>query len=138
VAAARHVDDAGHLRHDQRLPNADHLAGLAAECALKAIGLAFLGVQSTARAPEATIGGRNRRLGHLPDLWSVLHVLIAGRHGSSSAALLGRPSPFDTWEIDQRYEDGSRIVVSDCDARLTAARQLVACYQQGSLIGAPP
>jgi hypothetical protein len=37
AAARRHHDDAGFLLADSRWANADHLAGLAAECALKAI-----------------------------------------------------------------------------------------------------
>lgn len=139
AAALRHLDDAGYLRQASRLANADHLAGVAAECALKAIAISFLGVRSTPRAPRTPAGSHpEKELRHLPGLWAVLHLLMSGRRGSLFATQLSSANPFLSWQVDQRYEDGSRITAAVCDNHLTAARALVALHRQGQLTGALP
>jgi len=59
AAAARHCRDADFLHTDNRFASADHLAGIAAECGLKAIILHFLGGRLTpAGVPAAVVGRR--------------------------------------------------------------------------------
>ncbi|MGH3622829.1 MAG: hypothetical protein ACRDQ5_13690, partial [Sciscionella sp.] len=91
AAARRHFSDAEHLCAQQRLPNADHLAGLAAECGLKAILIDHCGGSIDA-------GGKPRHgtkciAVHLPTLWAEVAARIDGRSAGRLVALLGRPNP---------------------------------------------
>ena len=51
-AAERHWADAGYLLEDDRIANADHLFGLSAECALKALMLSLGMILGPKGAPK--------------------------------------------------------------------------------------
>ncbi len=117
-AAKRHWDDGGYLLADHRLANADHLFGLAAECALKAVMLP-LGMEL-----NPTGAPKDRRHGHIDRLWDEFGAFVSSRGGARYAALLNaHQNPFTgSWKVDQRYDAG---------AGCTPAT--VALHQQGAM-----
>jgi hypothetical protein len=90
-AAKRHWDDAEFLHRAKRAPNADHLFGLAAECALKEVMVAL------GAAPTATGDLEREHHLHIDKLWVEFHSFARGRQGSryvTPLAGLGE-NPFD-------------------------------------------
>jgi hypothetical protein len=138
-AAQRHLNDADLLHQHGRFANACHLAGLAAECALKAVAIAFLGVQpKTIGAPTVVINGTETQLSHLPTLWANMSLLITGRQGSMFASLLQGPNPFAAWSIHERYHRGDLITAARSDDHVAAARRIVDLHLQARLAGTLP
>lgn len=130
-AGRRHLDDAKKLNDDDRLPNADHLAGLAAECSLKAILIRGFGV---------AVGTDGRPTGHAMhghDLWVKSRIHVRGRFGSQFFNLLKR-SPFNNWGVDQRYDDGAAITALIVDAHLLAADSVTKMLHQLETTGRLP
>ena len=115
-ASERHWDDAGHLFANIRLPNADHLFGLAAECALKAVMLALgMRLRPTGR-PEDPYAV------HINRLWDEFITFAHSRGGAHYAAMLsGNPNPFYDWDVNQRY-----------DHRTQFSQVIVINHQQGA------
>jgi len=98
-AADRHWTDSWYLSNNNRLPNADHLLGLAAECALKAIMLGLGMLLRTDGAPDE----KGHRV-HINELWDEFITFAQKRNGTHYAAMLsGNPNPFSDWNINQRY-----------------------------------
>jgi len=93
-AHERHWEDAEYLYQDKRLGNADHLYGLSAECALKAIlaRTKFSGAQ----AP------REYRI-HIDKLWDRFRSLAGDRDLSRYASMLPENNAFSDWQVAQRY-----------------------------------
>lgn len=105
-AAQRHWEDAGYLFAAQRLANADHLFGLAAECALKAVMLP-LGM-------ELLHSGRpkEKKHGHIDGLWDEFLTFATNRGGARYADLLASyENPFANWKVDQRYAARSAFLL---------------------------
>lgn len=116
-AALRHVDDASLLHDRERFPSADHLAGLAAECALKfALPLRESGDGDIAK----------RYHYHINELWNRVPLGTLGRRYRTLSSLLRseRTGPFSDWSIDQRYCDGSAVTQLVSETHLKAARRL--------------
>lgn len=91
-AHERHWEDAEYLWKYQRLPNADYLYGLSAECALKAL-------------LEVELGGevRKKYRWHVNHLWSNFLTTAEGRTLAPYAALLKSGTPFADWDVSLRY-----------------------------------
>lgn len=117
-AARRHYDDALALRAQDRLPNADHLAGFAAECGLKVAVLAVRGVD-----PDENVPSGHKK--HVDVLWARLQLLGFQKRYPVLAALLATPNPFADWAVDDRYTDGSHIMAQRVDAHVQAAREIL-------------
>ncbi|MFH8656303.1 hypothetical protein [Streptomyces afghaniensis] len=127
---------------------ADHLAGLAAECAVKAMLMDYFGsVQDTPLGIPYSPKIRNRPVPsktqqkkaekeslhwHMPDVWNDLVKLAAGRRGSLILSHLPQDNPFaeaaDEWSVDHRYVDGQQISEERVARHLEAARTLIAAY----------
>lgn len=104
-AAERHWEDANHLLENTRLANADHLFGLSAECALKAVMLS-LGMMLQADDAPAN---RQHRV-HINQLWDGFITFVNDRNGTYYAVrMTGILNPFDNWDINQRYQHRSNI-----------------------------
>lgn len=116
-AAKRHWDDAGHLTIDSRHPNADHLFGIAAECALKAV----MGALGMRRRPSGDPDEARHRV-HIDRLWDEFRTFASGRSAAHYVTLLpaGR-NPFHNWDASQRYSNRSQFV-----------RATVVLHQQGA------
>jgi hypothetical protein len=136
TAATRHCRDAAFLEGWGRLPNADHLAGFATECALKEILIRFLGARSTNGRPFSVVAGTTRQHGHLPQLWYEVANIVSGRAASTAFAnLLSLQNPFATWSVNDRYEDGADVTAQAVATRLAAARQILGHLQNAITLG---
>jgi hypothetical protein len=105
--------DANLLREHERLPNADHLAGIAAECAIKSV---------LVTRPDGEVEGGLRT--HLPVLWERVRLQSMQGPWPNLHKLLQAPSPFVDWKVDQRYDDGSLIGADTVGKHLKAARRV--------------
>ena len=104
-AAERHWEDATYLLADSRLANADHLFGLSAECALKAL---MLGLGMVLRPDGAPQDPKHRV--HINNLWDEFIGLATGPDGARYAALLsGTSNPFKYWDVAQRYAHRNHV-----------------------------
>ena len=98
----RHWEDAELLLNDSRWANADHLYGLAAECGLKRLMIAF-------GMPVDTTGNPSNRLDrvhvmekHKPDnAWVRYQTYSAGVHAATY--VLPQMNVFADWDASQRY-----------------------------------
>jgi hypothetical protein len=117
---------------------ADHLAGIAAECALKAILLGYLG---------ATLNPSNfpvhpqvpRSLSHVDRLWNQLPQMVSGRSiGPTFTALIAGTNPFAAWAVDDRYSDGNAITEGGARAHVLKAQEILGILEQAMLTGAVP
>lgn len=124
-AARRHQHDAALLHGEGRLGGADHLYGLAAECALKAI-LVGLGEIKNPDKPQPYKK-------HIETLWGQFDAYMQG-HG---AQRYGLPSgkPFDKWHVEQRYEDDAWFATAPVDDHRQAAAQTIALLQKAVVDG---
>lgn len=138
TAARRHYKDAQFLFGGDRWPNADHLAGVAAECGLKTILLGYFGATLNQRNMPV-YGQPNRWLGHLNALWNELPQVVSGRTaGPVFTALLAGQPPFVNWNIDDRYSDGSAITEQDARGHISSARAILGILEQAILTGTVP
>lgn len=97
-AHERHWDDAEMLRDAQRWANADHLYGMAAECGLKRLMLAFdMPFDQTKDKPT-----ERKDCTHADEIWMQYETY---RSGHPQGAGYGLPStnPFGDWDVAQRY-----------------------------------
>jgi len=118
-AAERHWADAEYLLADSRMANADHLFGLSAECALKAVMLA-LGM--TLR-PDGRPTNPQHSL-HINNLWNEFISFANARNGAHYALPLSSiANPFTNWDVSQRY-----------DHRTGVTPAVAATHQQGAQI----
>lgn len=91
-AADRYWTDANTLHQLGRLATADHLFGVSAECALKAIMVKLSGKTSLPRKYKI----------HLPNIWNefIAYTPLSGIH--PYAGMLST-NPFLKWCVDDRY-----------------------------------
>ncbi|MEU5611128.1 hypothetical protein AB0H03_20735 [Streptomyces sparsogenes] len=129
---------------------ADHLAGLAAECVIKAMLIDFFGsVQDhphaipyspTLKSKLQAEGELTRKQlekesshGHLPHVWDQLALLASGRRGAKIQERVPRQNPFsepsDRWDVAHRYRDGSLISKERVARHLAAALSLITAYE---------
>jgi hypothetical protein len=128
-ASERHWDDSEYLFTDTRLANADHLLGLAAECALKAV-MQFLGMPL--RADGAPAGDRHRK--HIDKVWDEFITFAQNASGAHYAAMLsGNPNPFSDWDVNQRYNHRIQFNESIVRSHRQAAEQTRRVLQEAIL-----
>lgn len=97
-AHERHWDDAERLFAVQRWANADHLYGMAVECGLKRLMLAF-GMQFDLAKDKPT--DREDRE-HADGIWDRFESYRNGHHRGVGFAL-STENPFADWTVSQRY-----------------------------------
>ncbi len=114
AAASRHFNDAKCLRAKDRkhFAGADHLFGLAVECALKRIleKNKLLTLSRDGKPQQANFGGAS---GHCPAIWNE-YLVYQGNN--RELPVLPIVNPFLAWDIGDRYSDGLSI----CDAIVNA------------------
>lgn len=136
-AARRHLADASYLYARSSYANADHLAGVAAECGLKAILIEHLGgVLSRGKPAHPT--RPDARFSHLPGLWGEIAKSARGRSSTAFLTVMIRPNPFQMWDVAERYSDGRHIDRKRAQHHIDAARLVLGIYQQAKLTGALP
>ncbi|MEW6282498.1 MAG: hypothetical protein AB1758_28070 [Candidatus Eremiobacterota bacterium] len=132
VNAARHSRDGRLLRNQQREATADHLAGLAAECALKAI-LGALGAWAGAQ-PQ-----RPYRV-HIDALWGQFLGYAHGPQARYLVPLSAHPSnPFVHWTIEHRYwNEGNIGTAAELSARWAACEACMLSLAHAQADGVVP
>ncbi|MET8541082.1 hypothetical protein ABZW03_10555 [Kitasatospora sp. NPDC004799] len=111
--------------------SADHLAGLAAECVVKAYLIDFLGFRFNPKGPPMDPTGARTKLGHVNELWPELTQIVSGRVGPDLMSLIYE-NPFDGWSVHDRYADGNGIQAAELAQHIDAARRLCALYELAS------
>ena len=126
--------DAEFLQAHSRQANADHLAGLAAECALKALIAGFLGgyVNPNDRVVHPDTGTPITM--HVNLLWPEMSTIVRSRSASTLMTVL-TTEPFATWKVDERYSDGSHLSPNTVSERIVAARAVVGILEQAHIDG---
>lgn len=102
-AAMRHYKDADFLFDKKRYANADHLYGLAAECALKAV---MVGLDSS--IAEITTGDLINQADkkHIDKLWDHFRIFLQNRSASVYLSCVSiHRNPFSSWQIADRYKN---------------------------------
>jgi hypothetical protein len=130
-AADRHFEDAGFLFDADKFPNADHLFGLSAECALKAV---MMGLGMNVRQDGAPDVSRYRV--HINRLWDEFIAFANGSGGAKySAGLNAVSNPFTNWDIAQRYNHRTDFVADDVERHKTGAEKAMAALGAAILDG---
>lgn len=100
----RHWQDAEQLFEAQRWANADQLFGMAAECGLKKLMLAFgMGFDTDKNRPEE---GQDRK--HADGIWARYEAYRSGHHQGANYGLTAN-NPFQDWDVSQRYANQSNF-----------------------------
>ncbi|MGA5000787.1 hypothetical protein ACPCB7_22470 [Streptomyces arboris] len=148
-ASVHHYRSAVLATGEQWQISADHLAGLAAECAIKAILITFLGSElkpnHMPHHPEMKFPDPKRnekrwdgQHGHLPALWEQLTAVAHRRKDAAVGILFTQliwQNPFADWEVSDRYCDGSALTQQHVDRHLKAAHDLIAAHEQARILG---
>jgi len=107
-AHRRHWNDAELLFRETRWANADHLFGLAAECGLKRLMIAFgMSVDPVTGTPQI----RNDKV-HANRVWARYESYRSG-HNAGVNYTLPAVEPFQDWDISQRYahsDDFTKVI----------------------------
>lgn len=131
-AHERHWHDAEHLHAQNRLANADHLYGMAAECGLKRL------MQAMGMSYDPTRDRPTHKLDrvHANGIWARFETYRCGHHGGAAYAL---PSlnPFSDWDVSQRYANQQHFDEARVDPHkegAAAVRRLVRMAQFEGII----
>lgn len=103
-AHERHWVDANGLFNAQRWANADYLYGIAAECGLKRLMLAFGMPYDTASDRPS----QRNDLQHVNGIWARFESYRCGHHQGAGYALTAS-NPFADWDVAQRYAHQSNF-----------------------------
>lgn len=128
----RHWQDAELLRQQRRLANADHLYGMAAECGLKRLMLAFGMPFDHGRDWPKEAKDR----AHADGIWDRFEAYRSG-HSQGPDYALGPHNPFSDWNARQRYAaqdhfDGPRVDAHRVGAELV--RRLIQKAERKGLL----
>jgi hypothetical protein len=130
-AAERHWDDAACLFSDNRPANADHLFGLSAECALKAVMVGLRMALLQDGAPQE----RQHRV-HINELWDEFVNFAQGRGGSRYVvAITGVSNPFSDWDASQRYAHRTDISIGAVSNHKNGAEKTITILNLAILDG---
>lgn len=130
-SARRHLADAELLNKADRVPNADHLCGIAAECSLKALVVDVLGGRVANGYAEDPYGKALKS--HINSLWGRISVLVRGKQASEVMELFNRTSPFVDWDVSDRYTDGSHLTPETVEKHLEGARLAARALESAKL-----
>lgn len=100
----RHWDDAERLLQAQRWANADHLYGMAAECGLKRMMLAFGMPYDATRDRPADQQNRV----HAKGVWERFESYRSG-HVQGTGYVLPPNNPYHDWDVSDRYAHQSNF-----------------------------
>ena len=104
-SARRHIADADLLESNNRLPNAGHLYGYAAECGLKALLIGLGYPTDVEGSPAKTKPNFRVHINDLlaPDAFIWLNLFLNGRAGAKYLALISGIADFSDWRVEHRY-----------------------------------
>jgi len=124
-AHERHWADAEILFAHARWANADHLYGVAAECGLKRLMLAFGMPYDSGRDRPA----REQDRKHIDLVWARFESYRGG-HPSGASYALPPGTPFADWEVGQRYAHRSNFDAARVGGHQAGASQVRGLIQQ--------
>lgn len=124
-AHERHWQDAELLFQAQRWANADHLYGMAAECGLKRLMLAFGMPFDTNKNRPAHQMDRV----HAESIWVRFESYRSGHHQGAGYALT-TPNPFENWKVEQRYAHRSNFNQPLVEAHRSGAEAVARLIQK--------
>jgi hypothetical protein len=133
-SSRRHFADAETLERGDRHQNADHLYGLSAECALKAIltGLKLIPNPAAVQKPFKE---------HIDKLWAEYESALQGIRGGRYVQRLAKQNPFAGWRVHDRYEADwipDQIPLEAARRRQTLREQILMTLQDAVLDGVVP
>lgn len=123
-AAGRIWRDASILFGGGRLATADHLFGVCAECALKAIMVTLSG---HAKLPK-------RYWVHMPKIWDEF-IAYSPQTGMHPYAVRLSPNPFQSWDVGDRYGAANRFAKSRVSSHCNGAQEAMLILEQARLDG---
>ncbi|MFC9678867.1 hypothetical protein [Streptomyces sp. NPDC056948] len=132
-----HYKAALQLSKDAKLTGpADHLAGLAAECVVKAMLMDFFGAKQDTPygKPYSQKTPQDRRTWHehMPKVWDHLQLIASGHRGSLIRQQLPAQNPFSTpsdeWDVYHRYRDGDGFPSGRLPRHLATVLGLINAY----------
>ncbi len=130
-AHERHWADAEHLSVAGRWANADHLYGIAAECGLKRLMLAFGMTYDTALDRPA----QNKDRAHANGIWARFESYRSGHLRGAKYALASTSNPFDDWDVSQRYAHQSNFDQVRAQSHQSGARAICKLIKQAQMEG---
>lgn len=128
AAAKRHFEDGKCLygHGGQHLAGADHLFGLAVECALKRnlVKARLLSLSPDGRPHQDNLkGGR----GHCPGIWAE-YLLYLGN--VRTLPPISKDNPFSDWDISDRYADGRAVGSEQVERHRSAAKAVLSATME--------
>ncbi len=130
-ASKRHWEDAEFLLVNARLANADHLYGLSAECALKAVMHALGMILRSDGVPKEKDHQK-----HANGIWEECYSFLQKQGGAHYSAMLGgRDNPFSGWHVSQRYAHRADILPENVHKHQIAAKTALRILQEALLRG---
>jgi hypothetical protein len=116
-AHERHREDAERLYLEGRRANADHLYGIAAECGLKRLMLAFgMPSNNNTGSPQE----KDDRV-HVNEIWDRYRVYVRGK---SAVNYCIHSNPFKDWEASQRYHHQAEFPTNRVDPHKEAVKRI--------------
>ncbi|RUQ38618.1 MAG: SAM-dependent methyltransferase [Candidatus Competibacteraceae bacterium] len=131
-AHERHWDDAERLFQAQRWANADHLYGMAAECGMKRLMLAFGMLFDAAKDRPAQQVDRV----HANGVWARFESYRSG-HAQATGYALPPSNPFANWDVADRYAHQANFDQARAQGHQAGAqtiRNLIAKAQREGLL----
>jgi hypothetical protein len=129
-AHQRHWDDAEHLFQVGRWANADHLYGIAAECGLKRLMLAF-GMSFDATKDRPT--ERDDRV-HANGVWDRFESYRKG-YAQGADYALPVSNPFDNWDVSDRYGPQSHFTQPLAQTHQAGAQTVQQLIKKAQIVG---
>ena len=117
-AALRHWNDAQLLEEENRVLNADHHYGFAAECAIKKV-LVKLPAFSNTGVLEKTYKE------HINILWGKVNYQSLQKSYPTLSAFLKSTNPFSDWHVNQRYAVDGEIAKVTMELHKKSASRLL-------------
>lgn len=125
--ARRCFQDAETLFRSGRLGTPDHLYGLAAECALKAI---LVGLKVI-----CDLSPERRYKVHIDKLWGEYLLAVSSRGRSARSLSLDSYNPFISWLSEHRYWDDGAFDADRVSKHREGARKAIALLECARLNG---
>jgi hypothetical protein len=129
-AHQRHLRDADYLLAASCLANADHLYGMAAECGLKRLMIAF-GMKIDATGSPTN--SKEDRV-HADKVWARYDAYRSG-HVAGVRFVLSSKNPFNDWRAEQRYANTHCFDLGRVDAHRIAAHDVHLLMKQAEMAG---
>lgn len=129
-AFERHKEDAETLFSMSRWANSDHLFGIAAECGLKRLMLAFgMGLDTSSNdMPQLKVDHV-----HANKVWDRYEHYRAG-YGATKY-ILSSPNPFGDWDASQRYSAQSNFDKARVEPHKKACKEIEDICKKAQLDG---